>query len=164
NQPSGPLFGVQFSQLTCSDFARRVTDGPLAPQRSPLGLSADSGGLPLYKNGETVGGVGVIADATYGLDFNIRDRDQDIDELIAGQAFGTPASGIRLDTSGAFDAAKPPNVLVDALNNLRFPVRAGSSVGGGQDLTAQEVFLILRDAYQLSLQTRGQIRIPLGTA
>jgi len=81
--PGGPLFGVQFSQLPCSDLVRTATDGTVGPKRSPLGLAADPGGLPLYKNGTVVGGVGVIADATYSLDLNIRDLDSDLDELIA---------------------------------------------------------------------------------
>ncbi|QDH35698.1 heme-binding protein [Porphyrobacter sp. YT40] len=80
---SGPLFGVQFSQLPCSDLAARASDGLIGPKRSPLGLAADPGGFPLYKNGVVVGGVGVIADGVYGLDTNVLDRDNDVDEAIA---------------------------------------------------------------------------------
>lgn len=80
---SGPLFGVQFSQLPCSDLVARASDGMIGPKRSPLGLSADPGGFPLYKNGVVVGGIGVIADGVYGLDTNVLDRDNDVDELIA---------------------------------------------------------------------------------
>ncbi len=84
NQPSGPLFGVQFSQLPCSDFALRYDPTKnQGPQRSPLGLSADPGGFPLYKNGKVVGGVGVISDNIYSIDKNIMDFDQDNDEKIA---------------------------------------------------------------------------------
>ncbi len=83
--PGGPLFGVQFSQLPCSDL---VTDGAgtaigVGPNRSPLGLSADPGGFPIYKNGHPVGGIGVISDGVYGLDRNILDTDNSVDELIA---------------------------------------------------------------------------------
>jgi uncharacterized protein GlcG (DUF336 family) len=81
--PGGPLFGVQFSQLSCSDLVRRAADGSIGPKRSPLGLAADPGGFPLYKSGTVVGGVGVIADASYSLDLNITDTDTDLDELIA---------------------------------------------------------------------------------
>ena len=102
NQPSGPLFGVQISQLPCSDLSTRYQAGPsgtLGPKRSPLGLSADPGGLPLYKNGEVVGGIGVMSDATYTIDRVIFDRDTDNDELIAlaGQFGFTPPDSIRGD-------------------------------------------------------------------
>lgn len=83
NQPAGPLFGVQFSQLPCSDLVRPAADGQLGPKSSPLGLSADPGGLPLYKEGRVVGGVGVISDGVYSLDVDITDIDQDGDELLA---------------------------------------------------------------------------------
>ena len=83
NQPGGPLYGVQFSQLSCSDLMRRTEHGSVGPKRSPLGLAADPGGLPLYKNNRLVGGVGVISDGQYGLDPDITDIDQDVDELIA---------------------------------------------------------------------------------
>ncbi len=82
NQPAGPLFGVQFSQLQCSDVTVK-TDSSAGPQPSPLGLSADPGGFPLYKNGEVVGGIGVIADGLYSLDNSISDLDQSIDEILA---------------------------------------------------------------------------------
>jgi uncharacterized protein GlcG (DUF336 family) len=85
DQPSGPLFGVQFSQLACSDFTRNfngVAPDP-GPHRSPLGLSADPGGFPLYKGGTIVGGVGVLADDLYSVDLDITDADRSVDELIA---------------------------------------------------------------------------------
>jgi uncharacterized protein GlcG (DUF336 family) len=80
---SGPLFGVQFSQLPCSDLAARASDGFIGPKRSPLGLAADPGGFPLYQNGVVVGGIGVIADGSYSFDPNVLDRDADVDEAIA---------------------------------------------------------------------------------
>ncbi len=84
-QPGGPLFGVQFSQLPCSDILARFAGGAadVGPFRSPLGLAADPGGIPLYKGGTPVGGVGVISDAVYSLDADISDNDVDDDELIA---------------------------------------------------------------------------------
>ena len=93
-QPAGPLFGVQFSQLPCSDLLARFAGGAadVGPHRSPLGLSADPGGIPLYKAGTPVGGVGVISDALYSLDADIADKDIDDDELIALAAtFGLAA-------------------------------------------------------------------------
>jgi len=92
--PGGPLFGVQFSQLPCSDLAGRWAGGApdAGPKRSPLGLSADPGGFPLYKAGTPVGGVGVVADGEYGVDRDLSDRDLDADELIAlAASFGFAA-------------------------------------------------------------------------
>lgn len=85
NTPGGPLFGVQFSQLPCSDLNNRFSGGAVAPgpQRSPLGLSADPGGLPLYFQGTPVGGIGIVGDAFYTLDPLITDDDNDVDEAIA---------------------------------------------------------------------------------
>lgn len=96
SQPSGPLYGVQFSQLPCSDIMRSGSEGMTGPRPSPLGLSADPGGLPLYKEGRLVGGVGVISDGLYALDPDITDIDEDPDELIAvGAARGFMAPGDR---------------------------------------------------------------------
>ena len=82
---SGPLFGVQFSQLPCSDFSQRysVAGNSIGPKRAPLGLSADPGGFPLYKNGVVVGGIGVSGDDDYGFDTEITDIDASKEELIA---------------------------------------------------------------------------------
>jgi uncharacterized protein GlcG (DUF336 family) len=84
-QAAGPLFGVQFSQLACSDLtiASSGASTTVGPQRSPLGLSADPGGFPLYKNGTVVGGVGVMADGIYGADKDVMDTDDNLDEAIA---------------------------------------------------------------------------------
>lgn len=85
--PGGPLFGVQFSQLPCSDFntAASATAGATSagPHRSPLGFSADSGGLPVYKNGILAGGIGVMTKTTYSDNLNIFTVPIDDDEVIA---------------------------------------------------------------------------------
>lgn len=112
---SGPLFGVQFSQLPCSDLNARFQSagGPSAfigPKRSPLGLAADPGGLPLYKNGVVVGAIGVMGDGDYGFDPNILDRDIDPEEAIAlagTQGFAAP------------DAIRADRITVDG-TTLRF--------------------------------------------
>jgi len=99
--PGGPLFGVQFSQLPCSDLTIATNNAAvtIGPKRSPLGLSADPGGVPLYKNNEPVGAIGVISDGTYSADLNVGDVDTDNDELIAVAGtvgFEAPA-GVRAD-------------------------------------------------------------------
>ncbi len=94
---SGPLFGVQFSQLPCSDLNTRFGAGSpmIGPKRSPLGLAADPGGFPLYKDGVVVGGIGVMADGDYGFDPDTTDTDSDPEEFIAlagTRGFEAPAT------------------------------------------------------------------------
>ena len=71
-RPGGPLFGVQFSQLPCGDLVTKFDeadpDDRTGPHRMPIGLSADPGGIPLFKDSSgadgtagrvPVGGIGV---------------------------------------------------------------------------------------------------------
>jgi uncharacterized protein GlcG (DUF336 family) len=98
-QPAGPLFGVQFSQLTCSDVTRKPAHGSVGPKRSPLGLAGDPGGLPLYKGDVLVGGVGIEADGGYGIDRDLQDVDEAPEErvAIAGAAGFAPPDDIRAE-------------------------------------------------------------------
>ncbi|MBP6502966.1 MAG: heme-binding protein [Rhodoferax sp.] len=153
NQLAGPLFGVQFSQLSCSDLMRRddsvaAGNGTLGPKRSPLGLSADPGGLPLYKNGRLVGGIGVMADAVYGLDLDITNIDADVDETLAVAGtlgFEAPvdirANRITLDGRSAryVDAVQTgvpatsiaglPGALIPVAGYFPGAIRAGTAYG-----------------------------------
>lgn len=135
-QPAGPLFGVQFSQLPCSDMMRFGEALGGGPRRSPLGLSADPGGLPLYKDGQVVGGVGVLADGLYGLDLSVADFDRDLDEMIAvaaQQGFEPPENikGHRItvegkllryaDVDSRFLKARGTSASIDAANYIAVP-------------------------------------------
>lgn len=77
NKPPGPLVGVNFSQLAFSDInkyklpaeAGLLTLGsspaaPLTQIATPLtgGLAGTAGGVPLYRAGALIGGVGVAGD------------------------------------------------------------------------------------------------------
>jgi uncharacterized protein GlcG (DUF336 family) len=117
-QASGPLFGVQFSQLLCSDVNAR----------SPLGLAADPGGLPLYKNGVHVGGVGVEGDGRYILDLDPSDKDVPVEELVAvasTRGFEAPAeiTGDKIIVNGIrfpyVNAQMPQEAATTPFNNLR---------------------------------------------
>ncbi|MBI4548740.1 MAG: heme-binding protein, partial [Ignavibacteriae bacterium] len=54
NTPAGPLYGVAFSSLFGSDIQPNGSSIPSRP-----GLVCDPGGIPIYKNGCLVGGIGV---------------------------------------------------------------------------------------------------------
>jgi uncharacterized protein (TIGR03437 family) len=84
----GPLFGVQFSQLPCSDFRP-------PGQTLPLGLSGDSGSYSLYRNNIALGGVAFESDGVYTIDTRVGDNDQSNEEIIA------TAAGFGLDTPQA---------------------------------------------------------------
>lgn len=188
--PGGPLFGVQFSQLPCSDINPRL----------PLGLSADPGGVPLYKNGLLVGGVGVEGDGRYGLDPDPADKDTPAEEAVAVAAtrgFETPddirgdriiVNGIRfpfVNVTAAGAASVPQFDELGGAVDAEFPVRSAlasrfravtvDGVAGrvddrffpftsGAGLTAGDVEKVIIQAARQAFITRAAIRRPLGSA
>jgi uncharacterized protein GlcG (DUF336 family) len=114
----GPLFGVQYSSLPCSD---------IKIPGLPLGISADPGGLPIYKNGIPQGGVGIEGDGIYGIDRDPADFDLPFEEIIALSAvrgFETPGlirgdniivDGIRLPFTNAVETLRPPTIAFGTL-------------------------------------------------
>jgi uncharacterized protein GlcG (DUF336 family) len=145
-RPSGPLYGVQYSSLPCSDIK--------IPGLS-LGLSADPGSMPIYKNGIAQGGVGIEGDGVYGIDRDPADFDLPFEEVIALSAvrgFEAPSliradnilvDGVRLPLLNATEVLRPATIpfgslpgLVDALFPIReaqpsafFAATAGGIVG-----------------------------------
>lgn len=118
NRPGGPLYGVQFSSLPCSDIKKPAL---------PLGLSGDPGSAPIYKNGEAVGGVGIEGDGVYTVDRDPTDFDQQFEEVIAVSAtrgFEAPSlvhgdnilvDGIRLTYLNATSAPAPATIAFGSL-------------------------------------------------
>jgi len=185
---SGPLFGVQFSNLPCSDLNQRFNPGGgasalIGPKRSPLGLAADPGGFPIYKNGVVVGGIGVMGDGDYGYDENILDTDLDDEEAIALagiQGFEPPTDiraerifvdGTALRFSDAvpsqlaplqtsFAAANGSLVAVTGYSDgtIRAGVAYGSEASGVRAATAAE--FSNRDAFVLT-DGNGNPRFPI---
>ena len=122
--PGGPLLGVQFSQLQCSDVNR--TGHMASDVGLPLGLSADPGGLPLYKNGISVGGIGVEGDGNYTFDPDATDEDTSFEEVVAAVGtlgFSAPV-GIRADRiflDGLrlpFSNAEPENINTQSYSSF----------------------------------------------
>lgn len=184
----GPLYGVQFSSLPCSDIKK---------PSARLGLSADPGGMPIYKDGLPAGGIGIEGDGLYTVDRNPIDNDQPFEEVIAVSAirgFEAP-SGIRGDTilvdgirlpfsnitaplvptavasiAGSVISAAPasefvPQMLGGVAGEVSprfFPFIAGATPGANA-LTAAEVQTIVTRAAQQANITRAAIRQPLGS-
>lgn len=108
NRNNGPLTGVNFSHLPYSDVNRfrappfpDYTTLPAFPSIASLGapiqftsLSGFCGGLPLYKQGILVGGVGVVGDGDDAISpAAAANPDIDEDIALAGQiGFEAPAS------------------------------------------------------------------------
>lgn len=130
---AGPLYGVQFSSLPCSDIKKPAL---------PLGLSGDPGGLPIYKNGVAVGGVGIEGDGIYTVDRDPADFDQPFEELIAASAargFEAPAliradnilaDGIRLPYSNVASPPTPATIPFGSLPGavpVAFPIRSAQT-------------------------------------
>jgi uncharacterized protein GlcG (DUF336 family) len=129
NRAGGPLYGVQFSSLPCSD---------IKIPGLPLGLSGDPGSAPIYKNGEAVGGVGIEGDGIYTVDRDPTDFDQPFEEVIAVSAtrgFEAPAlvrgdnilvDGIRLAYLNVTSAPAPSTIAFGSLPGAvdpMFPIR-----------------------------------------
>jgi uncharacterized protein GlcG (DUF336 family) len=195
--PGGPLYGVQNSSDTGSDVRSDAAGigsnpTPLTPPFPPLdqigpnGLTGSFGGLPLYKGGFLVGGVGVSS--------TIADEDERI--AVAGtRGFAAPQAiqaceilvdGIRLPFHAAVPPIVMPTLAFGALPGgvvAGFPVRAGlplpavptATLGGVTGelrypivasgvsaLTAADVTTIIGQAAARSAVTRAAIRRPLG--
>ena len=110
NKPPGPLVGVNFSSLGFSDINTFKAPGSVISYGSspgltlvapplPLtgGLEGTPGGMPLYKNGALVGGVGVAGNGVAVTDItpaSITKSDSDEDVALAGQIGFAPANKI----------------------------------------------------------------------
>ena len=179
NQANGPLFGLQFSSLPCGDV-----------QLHGNGITGATGGIPLYKNHQIAGGIGVEG-ATTG----------DENEIIAlagtSGIYSIPQSitadkillnGIQLQfiaqplgrhfppmsfgsLPGAVDPSYPiiatpptnfPIVTIGgASGELRFPI-IDSPMSGPTKLLASDVNTIFTNSIRQALNTRAAIREPIG--
>ena len=177
NTPPAPLFGLQFSQLPCSDV-------------QPLnGITGALGGIPLYKNHQIAGGI--------GIDGANQSEDEKIALAGASKPYNPPSAitadqiyvnGIQLQWIGTAPPKRLPLIPFASLpgsTNPSFPiiptpptsfpsaVFAGvageirlsivdSSMSGPVKLTAADVTTIITHSIATAKVTRAAIRQPIG--
>ena len=178
NTAQAPLFGLQFSQLPCSD----VTSGN--------GTTGALGGIPIYKNNEIAGGIGVDGPA--------KTEDERIALAGASKPYNPPST-ITADQIylGGFQlpwtSAAPPRHLAPmplaslGTTNAHFPIIAtpplpptvvpavfagvageirfqivDSSRPVAVKLTASDVTTIITQSVARANETRAAIRQPIG--
>jgi uncharacterized protein GlcG (DUF336 family) len=177
NTAQAPLFGLQFSQLPCSD----VTRGN--------GTTGKLGGIPLYKNHEIAGGI--------GIDGASQPEDEKI--ALAGDSSYSPSSAITANQIylGGFQLPWttqappkhlplipfaslpgasspnfpnisatpttnfPPAVFAGVAGEIRFPI-IDSSMPGPVKLTADDVTTLITQSVAMAKVTRAAIRLPIG--
>jgi len=126
NKPPGPLVGVNFSNLPFTDVNRYKnpatyvpgmnggTNGGVVPTPPLGGLDGFPGGVPLYKNGKLIGGVGVAGDGNDAKEVQnlaraVLKRDTDEDVSLAGQIGFEPVKQI-LGSRVFIDGVRVPYV------------------------------------------------------
>ena len=158
NRSPGPLVGVNFSNLSFTDVNRfknphagRDTNStaggtngaPLSGVAAITGLAGSPGGVPLFRDGRLVGGVGVAGStrAPAGspipalADIQSRQKyDQDEDVALAGQAGFRPARSIR-GSRVLIDGIRVPYVQSSPKRATPKPLGAVGQVVPGFELT-----------------------------
>ncbi len=125
NTPGGPLYGVQFSNLIGSDVVRNTP-----------GISGDPGGIPLYKQGDPVGGIGVAGDfSDVAPRENLSRILQAYKPNPTGRVFdGKEETDVdeQLALAGAEGYAAPDSITADKIliDGLRFPYTKDAPADG----------------------------------
>jgi uncharacterized protein GlcG (DUF336 family) len=94
NTSPGPLVGVGFSSLSFSDINHFRQPANADPGIAGTSLSGNPGGVPLYKDGVLVGGVGVDSSGTPDALNYVPGPDVDEDVAVIAQSGYTPPSNI----------------------------------------------------------------------
>ncbi len=181
NQPAGALYGIENTNRGC-DFNLLYLPGQAFPRELnstgtdySLGIGTVAGGLPLFRNGETVvGGIGVA-----GL------VSDDADEYAASAGAQSAGFFVHLplpDPGGVFlngfrlpfinmgvpDGVQPASSTggvfqVGPLNGMPAPEGWLSGPTASAELSLNDVSGIVQNAINTANLTRAAIRLPVGT-
>jgi uncharacterized protein GlcG (DUF336 family) len=182
NTPAAALFGIENTNRGCrlsDDFApgKEIPQSLNSEETGPgKGITTVPGGIPLFRNGSVIGGIGVA-----GVDPNAAEF------AVAAATLGTPffvalplptpgavfIDGIRLpyiDQVSRPDGTAADTAVIDPANYIVLP-SMGEPVAeeylveprAGSALSADEVRRIIENAIARANQTRAQIRLPLGS-
>jgi uncharacterized protein GlcG (DUF336 family) len=151
NRPNGPLIGVNFSNLSftdvnrfknphsgyVADFTSGINGDPIAGPTPLSGLAGSPGGVPLYRAGKLIGGVGVAGQtrapsvSPFSALADIQTKqvyDPDEDVALAGQIGFKPVTKI-LGSGVLIDGIRVPYVQsTTRLKNVQPLGSVGSSV------------------------------------
>ena len=176
NTPQAPLFGLQFSQLPCSDTEQAN------------GTTGALGGIPLYVNHEIAGGIGVdgatqpedekialAGDSKYSpsteitanqiylggfqLPWTTQAPPKDLPLIPFSSLPGFPSFPIK-PTQGPQHPVTPA-VFAGVPGEIRFPIM-DSSMPGTVKLTADDVTTLITQSVAMAKVTRAAIRQPIG--
>ena len=161
NTPGGPLYGVQFSSLPGTDS--RVN--------SPA-ISGDPGGIPLYKSGEPVGGIGVAGDGADVLaraDLPFDKRTTNSKNVFNGREERDVDEQVALAGAARYMAPKEIRATEIFLDGLRLPFTADQPARGKPNQTLAQLISsgagsIFNSPVFGSGQPRGSPVVPFPTA
>jgi uncharacterized protein GlcG (DUF336 family) len=181
NQPAGDLYGIENTNRGC-DFNLQYIPGQAFPRELnatasgySLGIGTVAGGVPLFRNGETVvGGIGVA-----GL---VSDDADEYAAAAAAQSAGffvhlplpypgaVYLNGFQLPFVGpGVPAGVQPGATTDGafqvgpLNGMPAPEGWLSGPIASPELNLDDVNGIVQNAINMANLTRAAIRLPLGT-
>lgn len=192
NTPSGALWNIEGTNRGCPISAAFNPGQEIFPSRSVdgsapgLGIATLPGGVPLYKFGKLVGGVGVCGVNPNAAEFAAGQAAAGFAPIVAepGEIFidgvrlpfieqqnrpllSAPDTFMTLTDAGAFvpipDLMVPGAMIADVQGSPRNMVPEGWLIGpmGSPELSAAEVSNIVNNCVFRGNRTRGNIRLPL---
>ncbi len=150
NRPPGPLVGLGLSSLPFSDTNHFKTT-PAGDPIAGTSIVGNPGGVPLYKNGVLLGGVGVSTDGDLSLQV-VQEPTQDEEIALAAQQGLTPHT-TAIATNVAIDGLALPYIESSLSSS------PGSVIGG--EVSAYPIQSSPAVSYPSLAGYEGEVRSPI---